>query len=127
MIITDWHRLFGMALTDYFNDTPYTVELESDLSLKKQFLDAVIIEKGEGLPPAELADGLENMAAHNLISYKSLHEPFDDWAADELTGHYVNYRKQISPTLEKLLPKKDFRRYAVCTRLSAQTGQKNTA
>ena len=116
MIIMDWHRLFGMALTDYFSDTSYTVELEKDLSLKKQHLDVVIVEQGEGLAPFELADGLENMAAHNLISYKSLREPFDDWAADELIGLYVNYRKQISPSLNKLLSENDFRLYAVCTR-----------
>jgi hypothetical protein len=33
-----------------------------------------------------------------------------------LVGHYVNYRKQISPSLEKLLPVEDFGLYAVATR-----------
>ena len=78
MEFTDWHRLFGITLTDFFTDTAYTVELEKDLSLKKQFLDVVIIEKKEGAMPDELPDGLENMGQHNLISYKSMHEPFDD-------------------------------------------------
>ncbi len=116
MILTDWHHLFGITLKDYFAGTAYTVELEADLSLKKQRLDVVIIDKQEGKPPDTLADGLENLAAHNLLSYKSIHEPFDDWAADELIGHYVNYRKQTSPSLKKLLPKDDFRLYAVSTR-----------
>jgi len=117
---TDWHRLFGITLTDFFTGTAYTVELEKDLSLKKQFLDVVIIEKKEGQMPDELPDGFENMGKHNLISYKSLHEPFDGWSADELAGHYVNYRKQVSPSLKKLLPEEDFRLYAVCTRYPAK-------
>ena len=117
---TDWHRLFGITLTDFFTGTAYTVELEKDLSLKKQFLDVVIIERKEGRMPDELPDGFENMAAHNLISYKSFRESFDDWSADELIGHFVNYRKQVSPSLKKLLPKEDFRLYAVCTRYPAK-------
>jgi formylglycine-generating enzyme required for sulfatase activity len=44
-----------------------------------------------------LRDGLDNLAGHNLLTYKSLREPLDDWALQELTGHYVNYRKQASP------------------------------
>ncbi len=35
---------------------------------------------------------------------------------DELIGHYVNYRKQSSPSFEELLPVEDFGLYAVCTR-----------
>ena len=34
----------------------------------------------------------------------------------ELTGHYVNYRKQVSPSLQRLLPEEEFRLYAVCAR-----------
>ena len=29
----DWHRLFGLALTDLFTNTKYQVELEKDLSM----------------------------------------------------------------------------------------------
>ena len=58
MKFTDWHKLFGITLTDFFTDTAYTVELEKDLSLKKQFPDIVIIEKKEGQMPDELPDGL---------------------------------------------------------------------
>jgi len=110
-----WHRLFGLTLTDFFTDSGYSVELEKDLSLKHQFLDAVIIEKGEGNPPEELPDGLENLAARNLMTYKSHQEALDAWGLDELIGHFVNYRKQISPA-GKLLPEEDFRLYAVSTR-----------
>jgi len=34
----------------------------------------------------------------------------------ELTGHYVNYRKQCSARDQPLLPEADFRLYAVCSR-----------
>jgi hypothetical protein len=34
--MTDWHRLFGMALTDLFTNTKYQVELEQDLSIQPQ-------------------------------------------------------------------------------------------
>ncbi len=120
MKLTDWHRLFGMTLTDFFTGTDYAVELEKDLSLKQQILDVVIIEKTEGTPPEALPDGLENLGKHNLLSYKSMRESFNAWAVEELIGHFVNYRKQSSPSLKKLLPEKDFRLYAVCTRYPAK-------
>jgi len=108
----NWHRLFGIFLTDYFTDTPYTVELEKDLSLKQQFLDVVILHKGKGEYQGILADGLDNLSAHNLLSYKSMQESFDSWAVYELIGHYVNYRKQFS---KPLLPESDFSLYAIST------------
>ncbi|MDI6792333.1 MAG: hypothetical protein QME81_05625, partial [bacterium] len=112
----DWHRLFGLALIDFFTDSPFVVELEKDLSKKRQLLDVVILKKQAGEFSGQLPDGLDNLAGHNLLSYKSMREPFDDWTLDELTGHYVNYRKQISPSLNKLLPKDQFRLYGVSTR-----------
>ena len=113
-----WHRLFGLALTDFFSDSSYTVEVEKDLSLKQQYLDVIVIRKSEeSLPEDEIPDGFENLKAHNLITYKSYHEPLDAWALDELTGHYVNYRKQISPSLSELFPAENFQLYAICTRL----------
>jgi len=39
----------------------------------------------------------------------------DEWTVEELVGHYVNYRKQISPSLKELLPAEKFRLYAVST------------
>jgi hypothetical protein len=112
----DWHRLFGLALTDVFQDTPWRVELEKDLALQRQLLDVVIIERtAPGGAAVDLPDGLDNLRAHNLLSYKSKREPLDGWALDELLGHYVNYRKLISPK-SGLLPKSDFQLYAVATR-----------
>jgi len=112
-----WHRAFGFTLTDLFWNTNYEVELEKDLSLKQQFLDAIIIEQVSlNNPPEQLPDGFDNLSIHNLLSYKSLREPLDAWAMDELIGHFVNYRKQISPSMNELLPEDQFRLYAVCTR-----------
>ena len=120
----DWHRLFGLTLTDFFTYSPFMVELEKDLSLKRQLLDVVIIRKKDGEIKEELPDGLENLAEHNLLSYKSMRELFDDWALKELTGHYVNYRKQISPSWDKLLPEEKFSLYGICTRFPQKLSSK---
>ena len=44
----NWHRLFGLALTDFFTESAWVVELEKDLSLKRQLLDVVILRKEKG-------------------------------------------------------------------------------
>ena len=114
--LDDWHRLFGLTLTDVFSDTPWRVELEKDLAMQRQLLDVVIIEQtAPGGSAADLPDGLDHLRAHNLLTYKSKQEPLDGWALDELIGHYVNYRKLISPK-PGLLPAADFQLYAVATR-----------
>jgi len=114
--MTQWHRLFGITLTDFFSGTAYKVELEKDLSMQQQFLDVVIIEEHEGLRPEQIPDGLENLGKHNLMTYKSHQQALDSWALDELTGHYVNYRKMISPSSGKLIDSEDFRLYGVSAR-----------
>ncbi len=114
--MTEWHRLFGIVLTDFFKDSPYVVELEKDLSLKQQFVDVIIIEQGDGYALSEVPDGLDNLGRHNVLSYKSHQESFTAWACDELLGHYVNYRKQVSPSMDTLLPINAFRLYGVSTR-----------
>jgi hypothetical protein len=63
-----------------------------------------------------LPDGLEDLAAHNLITFKSHHEALDAWAMKELVGHSVAYRKLVSPKPSALLPEGRFRLYAVCAR-----------
>jgi len=122
--MTPWHRLFGITVTDLFTGSPYRVELEKDLSLKQQFVDVVIIEREEGEPPAELPDGLDNLGPHNILSFKSHQEPFTPWACDELLGHYVNYRKQASPSMDSLLPSGDFKLYAVAARYPEKLARK---
>ncbi len=112
----NWHRLFGLTLMDLLTDSPYQVELEKELSLKKQYLDVVIVRKMSGATTVALPIGLENLTEHNLITYKSLRESLDDWTIEELIGYYSNYRKITSPSLDKLLPAENFQLYAVSTR-----------
>jgi hypothetical protein len=99
------------------------VELEKDLSVQKQLLDVVIIEKTLGKRiPQPLPNGLENLAQHNLLTYKSHHEPLDGWALKELIGHYVNYRKQTLKDSKKkeLFPEAAFQLYAVAAHYPQQ-------
>jgi hypothetical protein len=115
--LQDWHRLFGLLLIDFFTDSPFSVEVERDLSAQQQFLDVVILRRGRGRFADRLPDGLGDLAAHNLITFKSHREALDGWAIRELVGHYVAYRKLVSPSPSELLPEDCFRLYAVCARL----------
>lgn len=124
--ITDWHRLFGMTMIDYFTNTPYHVELEKELCQKKQRIDVLLLERAPDQPVSEIPDGLENLSKHNLLTYKSHHQPLDGWAIEELQGHYVNYRKQESPSLKKLIPRKYFRLYAACARFPQKLAKEVT-
>jgi len=126
MPAVDWHRLFGLVLTDFFTGSPFVVELEKDLSLKRQLLDVIIVRKNAGTFTEPMPEGLEELAAHNLITFKSHHEALDDWALKELTGHYLNYRKQVSPSLQQLLPEEAFRLYAVCARFPQKLASQAT-
>ena len=64
--MVDWHRLFGLALTDFFAGSPFTVELEKELSLKQQRLDVVVLRQEPGDFSGRLPDGLENLAEHSF-------------------------------------------------------------
>ncbi len=118
-----WHRLFGLSWMDFFHGLPVTVELEKDLSLKQQWLDVVIIRQDATPLPCRLPDGFENLGPHNLITFKSYQEALDGWTLHELCGHYVNYRKQISPTMQSLLPEEDFCLFAVSVRYPQKLAQ----
>jgi hypothetical protein len=111
-----WHRLFGLLLTDFFAGTPFAVEIERDLSQQQQLLDVVIVRRRRGKFTGALPDGLGDLAEHNLITFKSHREALDDWAVRELIGHYVAYRKLVSPSPSDLLPAERFRLYAVAAR-----------
>ena len=114
--LRDWHRLFGLLLTDFFTDSPFVVEVERDLSLQQQLLDVVIVRRRPGRFAGRLPDGLEGLRAHNLITFKSHREALDDWAMKELIGHYVAYRKLVSRAPSELLPEDQFGLYAVAAR-----------
>ncbi len=111
-----WHRILGTAIRDMFINSSLKVELEVDLSIRKQLLDIVIIEKGEGKLPDNLPDGFNSLAKYNLITYKSMHESLNSWALDEFLGHFVNYRKQSVEEGEPLLSENLFKLYAISTR-----------
>jgi hypothetical protein len=117
------HRLFGLSWIDFFQGTTVTVDTEIDLSLRKQLLDLILIRTGAGPIPRPLPDGFEELAAFNLLTFKSHQETLDAWTLCELVGHYVNYRKQYSPSLHELLPESDFRLFAVCARYPRNLGQ----
>jgi len=83
----------------------------------------VIVEQTEGPSVTTLPDGLDNLAKHNLLTYKSHQETLDKWALKELVGYYIAYRKLVSPDLNHLLPEAEFRLYAACTRYPANLGK----
>jgi len=93
--MVNWHRIFGIGLTDYFLGTSYVVELERDLSAKQQFLDAAILLTGEPLHLDDPCDGFEDLCPFNLVTYKSGLEPLNADALDELGGYYTGYRKLL--------------------------------
>jgi hypothetical protein len=111
-----WHDLLGAVLMDFFEGTPYDVDTETDLSVRKQLLDIIVVRKTKGELHRELPDGMAPLANHNLISFKSHQDSFDSWAALELVGHYVNYRKQVSPSNDDLLPIEEFRLFGIAAR-----------
>jgi hypothetical protein len=114
--LRDWHRLFGLLLTDFFTGSPFEVEVERDLSVQQQYLDVVIVRRGRGQFTGQLPDGLEGLRAHNLITFKSHREALDGWAIKELIGHYVAYRKVVSRSPSDRLAEDQFGLYAVTAR-----------
>ena len=121
--LRDWHRLFGLVLADFFTGSPFVVEVERDLSQQQQFLDVVIARRGRGRFAGRLPDGLDGLAAHNLLTFKSHHEALDALAMKELVGNDVAYRKLVSPSPSRLLPEADFRLFAVCARFPHNLAQ----
>src|SRR5262245_33100815 len=111
-----WHRLFKLSWTAFCEGSALGVSPAVDLSVKQQLVDLVLARQGTGPLPQPLPDGFEDLGEYNVLTFKSHQEALDGWALCELVGHYVNYRKQHSPSLKDLLPEADFRLYAVCVR-----------
>ncbi len=114
--LRDWHRLFGLLLMDFFTGSPFVVEVERDLSSQQQLLDVIIVCRGQGEFNDHLPDGLDTLVTHNLFTFKSHHEALDSWAMKELIGHYVAYRKLVSPSPSEPLAESQFQLFAVCAR-----------
>jgi len=121
--LRDWHRLFGLLLTDFFSGSPFIVDVERDLSVQQQFLDVTIVRRGRGRFVGRLPDGLEGLRPHNLMTFKSHHEALDDWAMKELVGADVAYRKLVSPSPSDLLSADQFGLYAVTARFPHNLSQ----
>jgi hypothetical protein len=85
------------------------------MSVKSQYVDVLIISKATGTPVEKLPDGFEFLTDYNVLTYKSLNESLNQWAIVEILGHYVNYRKIVSPK-DELLPESKFQVFAVCTK-----------
>ena len=71
-----WYRWFGLLLEDFFTGTAYGVQLEEELSLKRQFLDVLILRWGDGPEPESLPDGLEGLGEHNLVTSSPRQNPW---------------------------------------------------
>jgi hypothetical protein len=117
-----WHRLFALSWTDFFRGLPVTVEVEKDLSIKKQLLDVLVIHREPGPLNCRLPDGFEDLARYNLVTFKSYQEKLSEWSLRELIGHQVNLRKQVSPSMDEddLVPEEEFQLYAVTSRYPQQ-------
>src|SRR5262245_32859536 len=113
-----WHRFFALSWIDFFRGLPVTVEPEKDLSLKKQLLDVLVIRKEAPVLDCRLPDGFDDLGRYNLVTFKSHQEKLSAFTLEELVGHYVNLRKQVSPEMDEdsLLPAEDFKLYAVVAR-----------
>jgi hypothetical protein len=117
-----WHRLFGLSWMDFFRGLPVKVDMEKDLSLKQQRLDVVLLRKETLSLPHPLPDGFAELAEYNLLTFKSYQEKLSVWSLQELVGHYVNLRKQESPSMDEddLLAHEQFRLFAVTARYPQQ-------
>jgi hypothetical protein len=111
-----WHRLFAMLLEDRLTGMPYDVESEIDVSKQQQLLDILVIQRLQSTSTNELPDGLRDLSTYNLITFKSFHEALDYWSIQELTSHYVGYRKWISKSTDDLLDEDKFQLIAICSR-----------
>jgi hypothetical protein len=83
-----WHRMFALTWMDFFTGQPVTVEMEKDLSLKKQLLDVLLIRKEAEILNCRLPDGFEDLAHFNLVTFKSHRQRLSLFALHELVGHY---------------------------------------
>ena len=111
-----WHRILGMALTQYLAGTGWKVDVEVDLSLQQQRLDTVILRRSQNAPEPQWPDGFGTPANYNLLTFKALQDPLNPWALKELAAHGVSYRKWISRDLPELLPEEHFRLLAASMR-----------
>jgi hypothetical protein len=100
---SDWHRLVGKGLSDLLAGLPFLVVQEMDLSARRSRLDFALIRIVPGAHPSDLApkdwrwpdlpDGLTDLSAHNLITYRSPGTSAKLATLWELVGYLVDYLK----------------------------------
>ena len=64
--------------------------LEEELSLKRQFLDVLILRWGDGPEPESLPDGLEGLGEHNLVTSSPRQNPWTRGGGRQFC-HQVEY------------------------------------
>jgi hypothetical protein len=74
----------------------------------------------------ERPDGLDDLAAHNLLSFKAAGAPYDAWALEELNSHYVTYRKLASIRALQQRPERRSQRPARDEHLGSDADQRST-
>ncbi len=100
---SDWHRLVGKGLSDLLAGLPFLVVQELDLSARRSRLDFALIRIVPDAQPRDLApkdwlwpdlpDGLTDLSAHNLITYRSPGTSAKLSTLWELVGYLVDYLK----------------------------------
>lgn len=120
----DWHRLFGTMMLDRCYNTAIEVTLELEVSHAQQFLDCALLRKPEAAIDPELPDGFAPLAEHTLLSFKSVHEPVNAYAIEELIGYAIAYRKLKRLDLKVLLPPEKVRLMLIATRFPEAVARK---
>jgi hypothetical protein len=91
----DWHRLFGLVLTDFFTGSPFVVELEKDLSLKQHYEGVYACRRGSNEIRVIVVGQLPR-AAHNA--------PLHLFSATAgKVGYGVQHYQQRSPNTSTVL------------------------
>ena len=96
---SDWHRAAGTGLAWELSNAPFKLIQELDLSLRRVLVDFALIRME---PVAEvelpfywpdLADGIQNLSLHNLLTYKGPGQSLQRWHLSEAAGFLVDYAK----------------------------------
>ncbi len=96
---SDWHLTAGKGLAWELSLSPFKLIQELDLSLRRRQADFAIIRMDpvadQPLPFhwPDLADGIQDLSLHNLLTYKGPQQPLLKWHLWEAAGFLVDYAK----------------------------------
>jgi hypothetical protein len=97
--LRDWHRLFGLLLTDFFSGSPFAVEVERDLSQQQQFLDVVIVRRRRGKFTGALPDGLGDLAEQGFAVSYTMRDFWRDFVKEHLPELTPEEREDVLKAL----------------------------